>query len=318
MGQPLKENVLSDKNKKTALVLGGGAARGLAHIGVIKALEELHIPIDIIVGTSMGAMIGGAYAAGLNAAQLQEIACKTNWRRVAQILFPKKLQSKGLLDGGRVQDFLIALLGERKIEDLNKAFACIATDILTGEEILLNSGSLVKAIRASISFPFLFTPLEINERFLVDGGIVNPLPVNIARELGAGRVIAVAVTPAINRPAAQRLNSGKILTEKKTQAAANANSFIKRISNFFDENGNRIAPLARRKKKPKPPGMREQMVQIGNTMENMILSLRLKQSPPDVFIRPELCDIQFFDFKKAEEIIASGVKTAREKLKRFV
>ena len=180
-------------------MLGGGAARGLAHIGVLKMLEKYKIPIDLVVGTSMGAMIGGAYAAGLNPKQIEEIACETNWLKVSQILFPKRLQLTGLLDGERVQDFLIALLGERRIEDLNIPFACVATDIVTGDEIVLNSGSVVNAIRASISFPFLFSPMKINGRLLVDGGVVNPLPTNIARNMGADKIIAVVATPPLDQ-----------------------------------------------------------------------------------------------------------------------
>ena len=305
MTDPLHEN------KKTALVLGSGAARGLAHIGVLKVLEQLRIPVDIVVGSSLGAMIGGAYAAGLGAAQLEEIACETNWLRVAQILFPKKLQSKGLLDGGRVQDFLLALLGERKIEELNKTFACVATDIITGEEILMHSGSLVKAIRASISFPFLFTPIEIDGRFLVDGGVVNPLPVSVARELGADIVIAVGVTPAVNR-STQKVDSGSILTAGKIKAAVNANSFFQRLAGYF--NGKEMPLIHKRKPQTKPPGMRQQMVQIGTTMENMILSLRLKENPPDVLIRPQLDEFQFFDFNRAGEIIAAGEQASLHSL----
>lgn len=301
------------QNKKTALVLGSGAARGLAHIGVLKIIEQHNITVDIVVGSSLGAMVGGAYAAGLSASQIEEIACETNWLRVAQILFPKKLQSKGLLDGGRVQDFLLALLGERRIEDLQKSFACVATDIMTGEEILMNSGSLIKAIRASISFPFLFTPIEIDGRFLVDGGVVNPLPVSIARGLGADFVIAVGVTPAVNR-SAKKLDSGSILTGKKMRAAVSANSFFKRFAEYFNNTEMPRKLLPKRKISAKPPGMRQQMVQIGNTMENMILSLRLKESPPDILIRPQLDEFQFFDFNRAKEIIEAGEKAALERI----
>lgn len=299
---------------KTALVLGSGAARGLAHIGVLKVLERLNIQIDVVVGSSLGAMVGGAYAAGLTVPQIEEIACETNWLRVAQILFPKKLQSKGLLDGGRVQDFLLALLGERRIEDLGIPFACVATDIMTGEEILMNAGSLVKAIRASISVPFLFNPIEIGGRFLVDGGVVNPLPVNIAREMGAEFVIAVGVTPAVNR-STQKLDSGSILTGRKMKAAVSANSFFKRITGYFNETEK--TPKLTRKRKPslKAPGMRQQMVQIGTTMENMILSLRLKENPPDILIRPQLDAFQFFDFNRAAEIIKAGEMAAAQMLK---
>ncbi len=298
---------------KIALVLGSGAARGLAHIGILKVLEQNNILIDIVTGTSIGAMIGGAYASGLNPAQLEEIACETNWLRVAQILFPKKLQSSALLDGGRVEDFLLALVGERKIEDLQKPFACIAADIWSGEEIVLESGSLIKAIRASLSFPFLFTPLELEGRLLADGGMVNPLPVNIAREMGADFVIAVGANRSTDR-LIQHLDTGKTLTRKKITVAANSSSFIKRFLENFDENGALKRVLKRPKQKLKKPGLRRQMIQIGSTMENQILTLRLKESPPDVLITPQLDEFQFFDFARTKEIIAAGEKAAEKML----
>lgn len=297
---------LALENKKIALVMGSGASRGLAYIGVLKVLEERGIKPQILVGTSMGAMIGGAYAAELSASQIEDIACETNWLKVAQILFPKKIQGKALLDGERVQDFLLALLGERRIEDLDKQFACIAADIWNGEEIVLDSGSLTKAIRASISFPFLFAPYELDGRQLVDGGVVNPLPVNIARNMGADYVIAVGATPSPARPT-RHLNSGRILTRDKIRAAANANSFLKRLFKSFDEDGMlRKALNGQKKKRLKKPGLRKQMVQIGTTMENTILALRLKESPPDLLISPQVDDFQFFDFARANEIIARG------------
>lgn len=293
---------------KTALVLGSGAARGLAHIGVLKALTEHHIPIDIVVGSSMGAMIGGAYAAGLSPGQIEEIACQTNWLKIAQILFPKRLQRDGLLDGKRVQEFLIALLGEQKIENLEIPFASVATDIWTGEEICLNSGSLVKAIRASISFPFLFTPIKIDGRYLSDGGVVNPLPVNIAREMGAEFIIAVNATPPIDRHI-HKLNAGRISAPKRILAAASSSSFFTRLMTFFNENGT----SKRDTEQFEPPSsikprLIRQMFQVGITMENIILNLRLKEYPADIMIKPEVNDYQFFDFNKAKEIITAGEK----------
>lgn len=295
---------------KIALVLGTGAARGLAHIGVLKVLEANGISVDMVIGTSMGALIGGAYAAGLSAAQIEEIAAGTNWLQVARILFPRRLQRKALLDGERFQEFLVALLGERKIEDLPKPYACIAADIWNGEEIVLDSGSLIKAIRASISVPFLFNPFVLDGRHLVDGGMVNPLPVDQARAMGADFVIAVATTPSTNRQT-RFLDTGKTLTRHKIVAAANASTFFRRLLSYFDEQGVVKKVLQKPTSKlPKTPGMRKQMVQMGVTMENMIMKLRLKESPPDILISPQVDDFQFFDFARADEIVSRGVTAA--------
>jgi NTE family protein len=296
------------KRPKTALVLGSGAARSLAHIGVLKILEQQRIPIDMIVGSSMGALIGGAYASGLSAAQIEEIACETNWLRVVKILFPKRLQLDGLLDGRRVQKFLLALVGEQKIEELKIPFACAATDINSGEEITLNSGSLINAIRASISFPFLFKPFKINGNYLIDGGVVNPVPVSMAREMGAERVIAVSATPPVHRHV-RHLNSGKLVTPQNILAAANSNSFFQRFFRFFNENGFKVDEEDGLSSQPTMKlGIRRQMIQVAMTMENVILNLRLKESPADIFISPDVSKFQFFDFHRANDIISAGEK----------
>jgi len=303
-------NQQKSSDKKIALVLGSGAARGLAHIGVLKILEKAGIKIDLIVGTSMGAMIGGAYAAGLSAEKIETVACETNWLKVAQMLFPKRLQINGLLDGHRMQDFMAALFGDRQIEELNIPFACVATDIWTGEEIVLNTGSLVRAIRASISFPFLFTPVEINGRYLVDGGVVNPLAVSVAREMGAEFVIAVNVTPPINRETV-KLNSGKLkkLKEKYKWGGSDTSTLLNKLKKLFTENDPGLE--IQHTKKIEKPGIRQQMVQIATTMENMILALRLKENPADILIRPAVEEIQFFDFVEPRPIIAAGEQAAR-------
>lgn len=264
----------------------------------------------MIVGSSMGALIGGAYASGLSAAQIEEIACETNWLRVVKILFPKRLQLDGLLDGRRVQNFLLALVGEQKIEELKIPFACAATDINSGEEITLNSGSLVNAIRASISFPFLFKPFKINGNYLIDGGVVNPIPVSIAREMGAERIIAISATPPVHHHA-RRLNSGKLVTPQNILAAANSNSFLQRFFRFFNENGFKVDEDDGLSSQPTMKlGIRRQMIQVAMTMENVILNLRLIESPADILISPDVSNFQFFDFHRTNEIISAGEKAA--------
>jgi len=301
----------STKKKKIALVLGSGAARGLAHIGVLKVLEEKNITVDIVVGSSMGALVGGAYAAGLSANEMEEIACETNWLRVAKLFFPSRLQREGLIDGRRIEEFLIALVGEQKIEDLKIPFAAVATDIWTGEEIVLRSGSLVKAIRASTSFPFLFSPIKINGRFLVDGGVVNPLPVNVARDLGADIVIAVRSTPTIDRQI-RNMNSGQLLTRKQKKAASNSASFFQRFINFIDRDVRTDAsrPPVEQSILIKP-GLRQHAIQVATIMENQILALRLADSPADVLISPDIDFYQFMEFTRAREIIEAGEEAAR-------
>ncbi|MCK9574875.1 MAG: patatin-like phospholipase family protein [Clostridia bacterium] len=178
---------------KIALVLGGGAALGYAHLGVIEVLEKHDIKPDIVVGTSMGAMIGGAYAAGINVSEMLEYARQF---KISQFLDFNIIKFKkcGLSSGKNITDMLEKAFGDKKIEDQSIQFIAVATDIISKEEVHIKRGSFVKAIRASISIPVVFEPVKIGKKMLVDGGILNQVPADIAKKLGADLIIAVNVT----------------------------------------------------------------------------------------------------------------------------
>ena len=178
------------KRPKIGLALGSGGSRGLAHIGVIKALEENNIPIDFIAGSSIGAMVGGFYAAGLSIKEIEEIALSTNWRRVFSVLFDPHLK-QGLIGGEKLKTFIENYINGKKFEDCKVPFVTVATDLKTGEVVVLNKGEMAQAIRTSISIPLVFKPAEINGRMLVDGGLSAPVPVEIVRGMGADIIIAV-------------------------------------------------------------------------------------------------------------------------------
>jgi NTE family protein len=177
------------KRPKIGLALGSGGSRGLAHIGVIKALEENNIPIDFIAGTSIGAMAGGFYAAGLGVKKMEDIVLETNWRRMFSLVDPRLKQ--GLITGEKVKTFIEGYVDGKKIEDCKIPFVAVATDLKTGEIVVLNKGEMAQAIRASISVPLVFKPVEIDGRTLADGGLSAPVPVEIVRAMGAEIVIAV-------------------------------------------------------------------------------------------------------------------------------
>ena len=172
------------QGKKIGLALGSGSARGLAHIGVIKVLEENHIPISMIAGTSMGSLIGALFASGLNGTEMEEIACNTNLKTTSRLFIPTP-SVQGLIDGNRISDFLVSLMGNRSFSSLKMPFAAVAADIERAEEVVITDGPLVKAIRASISIPGIFTPAMLKGRVLVDGGLMNPVPVDVVKDLGA-------------------------------------------------------------------------------------------------------------------------------------
>jgi NTE family protein len=181
------------KVKKIGLALGGGAARGWSHIGVIRVLEKAGIPIDYIAGTSIGSLIGGVYASGKMDA-LEDLALKLDVKKVMGYL-DMAYSKNGLLDGKKVKTLLSGHFTKKRIEDVRIPFIAVATDIETGKEIQFKSGNLVEAIRASISIPGIFTPVKKGKMYLVDGGLVNPVPVNVVRQMGADIVIAVRKLP---------------------------------------------------------------------------------------------------------------------------
>ncbi len=179
------------------LVLGGGAAKGYSHIGVLKVLEEEGIKPAIVVGASMGALVGGFYAAGFTAKQLTEIAGKID-KKTKKWLFRPNLSKKGFVEGRNIVKFLSPYLANHKIEQLSIKFASIATDIENKAEVIINRGDLIQAIRASISIPIVFVPHHYSGRILIDGGFVNPVPVSVAKRLGATKIIAVNVLSKFN------------------------------------------------------------------------------------------------------------------------
>ncbi len=189
---------MKEKKKKVGLVLSGGAARGLAHVGVLRALVNADIPIDIITGTSIGSIVGATYAWDKDIARITKDALAANWKRLTPLLDPTFPRS-GLLRGNKIHEFIAELVGgkETRFEDLQIPFACVATDIDCGDERVLNEGSVADAVRASISLPGIFTPVLHKDCYLVDGGLTTPIPVDLAREMGADFIIAVNVTPDI-------------------------------------------------------------------------------------------------------------------------
>ncbi len=175
---------------KIALVLGGGAARGYAHVGVIKALESNGIRPDIVVGTSAGSVVGALYAAGYSGFELQRLAIGMDDAMVSDWSLP----DRGFIKGEALQNYVNAVLSNRPIEKLAKTLAVVATDLQTGEAIVFRTGNAGMAVRASSSVPGIFQPVRINGHDYVDGGLVSPVPVKIARSLGADVVIAVDVS----------------------------------------------------------------------------------------------------------------------------
>lgn len=179
------------KRPKVGLALGSGGARGYAHIGVLKVLEEHQIPIDYIAGTSMGSLIGVLYANGINIELLGKLASNIKKKTFVDYVVPKR----GLIRGSLIQETVRLLTHGKKLEDLSIPTSVVATDLLSGERVIFNEGPIDEAVRASISIPGIFEPVQSEGRLLVDGAVVDRLPISVVRDMGADLVVAVDVGP---------------------------------------------------------------------------------------------------------------------------
>jgi NTE family protein len=214
--------VKTPKPIRVGLALGGGAARGFAHIGVIKALESQGINVDIVVGTSAGSVVGAMYAAGYNGFALQKLALEMDEATISDWSLPLFSKSSGVLKGEALQSYVNKQVAQMPIERLRKPFGAVAADLSTGNPILFRSGNTGQAVRASSAVPGVFQPVRINEKHYVDGGVVSPVPVRFAREMGADFVIAVN----ISSPPEQSPNSSlEVLLQTFTIMGQSINQF---------------------------------------------------------------------------------------------
>ena len=285
------------------LALGGGAARGFAHIGIIRTLIAHGIVPNVVVGTSIGAVVGGAYAAG-HLDTLEDWARSLQPRNILGYL-DIRLNGSGLIGGDKLAAQLEAAIGQTLIEELPLKFATVATEVRTGHEIWLTHGRIVDAMRASYALPGIFSPVLVGDRWLVDGALVNPVPVSAARAFGAEIVIAAnlssdvfthsttiyshgpsadAPEPAIE-PAPPKRGFGKLFSAERT---------VKR--EFFGGGGR--------------PGISSVMVDAFNIMQDRITRARLAGDPPDLLISPRVGQIGWFDFHRADDLIAHGTRAA--------
>ena len=312
------------KFPKIALALGSGSAKGLAHIGVIQVLEENHIPISAVAGTSAGAFIGALWAAGLSGEEMGHIARSMNWKTVARMFLPT-LPKSGLIDGKRIQKFLLTFIQEVEIEDLRLPFACVATELSSGHEVIFKKGRIIPAVRASISIPGIFAPARHENRYLVDGGLVNPVPVSVARMWPVDAVIAVNVIPKVEEKAkflySKAVRKKRRVVSKKLPKIIQ--SSLKKLEHkepseqTLQEKLTNVLNRLKEYENPKPaivPGIFTVMLQSLTIAENTICGLRLSQNPPEVLLEPNLADVQLLEFHKAEQIIKAGREIAEKHL----
>jgi NTE family protein len=284
---------------KLGLALGGGAARGWAHIGVLRALEEVAIYPDIIAGTSIGAVVGGCYAAG-KLGDITDFALELTPARVLALLDVHV--GSGLISGDRLGRRLAESLDGRAIEKLPMRFAAIATEFGTGHEIWLTRGSLSEALRASYALPGIFDPRRVGGRWLMDGALVNPVPVTAARALGAEVVLAVNLSGV-------GYGRGTVIQDFGAESAplpvdrSPAKAEVDLLSPVRLA-ASRMRGLFRRKRGT--PGFAQVMIDAFNITQDRITRARLAGDPPDIIASPQLANIGLFDFHRATEAIAAG------------
>ena len=306
--------------KKIGLALGSGSSRGWAHIGVIKALTEAGIHIDYVAGTSIGAVVGSVYASG-RIATLEDVVLQFDWKQIVyflDVVFPKS----GIIDGNKITEFIREQVKIKTIEEFPLPFAAVSTDLATGREVIIRKGDIIEAVRASISVPGIFTPISRAGMVLLDGALVNPVPVSVVREMGADFVIAVdlnhdiisknsddrSVSPYPVPHAPKTENGQSPIKGNRILSALNAKFKAIDFSSFSN--------IREWMPKNSMPNIFEVLLASINIMETQITAARLKTDPPDILIQPALGHIKFLEFNRAEEAIAEGYREAKSKLKR--
>nr|WP_249158282.1 patatin-like phospholipase family protein [Bradyrhizobium jicamae] len=293
------------------LALGGGAARGFAHIGIVKTLLAHGIVPNVVVGTSIGGVVGGAYAAG-HLDTLEQWARSLQPRSVLSYL-DIRLNGSGLIGGTKLAAELETAMGQSRIEDLAVKFATVATEVRTGHEIWVTHGPMVEAMRASYALPGIFAPVLIGDRWLVDGALVNPVPVSAARALGAEIVIAANLSSDVFAHSTTIYNHGQAAAPEVAvsvtpePAVPDAEPPKRRFSRFFSAERTvkrEFFGSATR------PGISSVMVDAFNIMQDRITRARLAGDPPDLLISPRVGQIGWFDFHRADDLIAHGVRAA--------
>jgi len=292
---------------RIGLALGSGGARGAAHTGVLKVLAREGIEVSAIVGSSIGSLIGAAHAVGIPVEEVEREWLSTDVGRLFRSFLPS-FHPAGLSSGAQLRKMLEDVLGDPKIEQLPIPYAACACDIDTGELHVIHEGSLLDAVRASTAIPGIFHPVRFGKRLLVDGGLINPVPVDICRSFDVDLVLAVDVTPQPMQTTSRIHQIWGRIGEQLHGAVAQQtwlpNSLIELLDNIFRSRPEAARPL---------PGVYSILNQSISILLQEVLRLKLHLSPPDVLIRPEL-SLSYMGYTQAAEAIDAGEAAAERAL----
>jgi len=300
--------------KTVGLVLGSGASRGWAHIGAIEALEEEGVVIDCIAGCSVGSYVGVLYAAGAFHS-LKDFVLKMDGQKVFSyfdIVFPRS----GFLDGTRkLKELFWMHTAAEDFSELNIPVMMVATDLERGEKVVLKSGNLIEALRASMSFPGLFAPANVKGRWLVDGGLVDPVPVGVARAMGVDVVIAVDLNSGIVSRKRRKKQRPKAET-KPGQKQPRKSELLNKLADFYENEKFSVKAKIHdlfRKESATPDIMDTVTTSIG-IMQERITRINLAVEPPDILIQPRLGELKMMDFDQVDHVIDEGYIGVRERI----
>lgn len=291
---------MSGRQLKFGVALGGGAARGWAHVGVLRALQEAGLQPDVVAGTSIGALVGAALAAG-------ELDRFESWVRGLRLIDVVGLMdvgfSGGLLKGDRLMSFFEKRFADRPIAELGMPFGAVATDLRTGSEVWLRENSVLEAVRASIALPGLLAPVVLQGRTLVDGVLVNPVPVSLARAMGADVVLAVDLSSDILGRHLRPESETAPVSEATSDGLDWQEDISQRISSRFSQ--------LFRQKGPAIPSVFGVVASSLSIMQVRITRSRMAGDPPDVKVEPRLGHIGLMEFHRAAESIEAGHRATR-------
>ena len=293
-----------DDRLRIGLALGSGSARGWAHIGVIQALKEMGVEPEIVAGTSIGAIVGAAYA-GDRLDDLEKWVRSLNWKKIVQFLDMSPLRG-GFIQGEKLYEFAHTHVQDMTIDSLPRTLGVVATDLDTGREVWFQDGPLLEAVRASIGLPGLFAPVKLNGRWLVDGGLTNPVPISLCRAMGADVIIAVNLNgDIVGKHARNRKGRSERASVSENAEAA----FLERMSSQLksslhettDELWSRLFGESQ-----ETPGMLEVLASSLNIMQDRITRSRMGGDPPEIILSPRLAHLGLMEFDQADIAIEEG------------
>ncbi len=303
--------------KTVGLVLGSGSSRGWAHIGAIEALEEENIPIDFVAGSSIGSYVGALYACG-SLKSLKEFVLKMDGKRVFSyfdVVFPRS----GLLDATKKLKELFSIHTEvSDFSELNIPLLMVATDLETGKKVVLKSGDIFSALRATMSIPGLFAPVKVKDHWLVDGGLVDPVPVGVARALEADVVIAIDLSGRVDSDKKTK-KKAKPVAPRTGNSLAYKNDLLKKMVDYYEHAEisftSKISELLN--KESATPDIVETVMTSINIMQERITRVNLAVEPPDILIQPRLGQLKMMDFDQVEQTIEEGYLGVKEKIEQI-